>query len=432
MATGVQNTKPIHNMQVVSVHEAAEKLSVSCDTIRRWAKKGLIRAKRSNKNYRLFEIKELERVHAKYLGKATGIEFKVLKSRKSKYNVIELFSGCGGTALGFENAGLKARLLVEIDKDCVNTLRLNRPKWEILHDDIKNLDFTEHKDKVDIVAGGYPCQAFSYAGLGRGFEDTRGSLFFEFARCIKEVRPKIALGENVRGLVKHDNGRTLDTMLNALDELGYHPVCEVLKAQFHDVAQKRERLVIIGVRKDLDIKPFYPKEKDYLVSLREALKDCPSSIGESYPPRKKEIMKKVPPGGYWRDLPLDLQKEYMKKSFYLSGGRTGMARRLSWDEPSLTLTCAPAQKQTERCHPEETRPLNIREYARIQSFPDDWQFTGSIASQYRQIGNAVPVNLAYHIGRCLIAMLEGSFAPETMVTQGEKQEKDVQLSLSFV
>ena len=101
----------------------------------------------------------------------------------------------------------------------------------------------------------------------------------------------------------------------------------------------------------------------------------------------------------------ELQKEYMKGSFYLSGGKTGMARRLSWDEPSLTLTCAPAQKQTERCHPSETRPLTIREYARIQSFPDTWEFKGSIGAQYKQIGNAVPVNLSYHIGCCLIAML---------------------------
>lgn len=135
------------------------------------------------------------------------------------------------------------------------------------------------------------------------------------------------------------------------------------------------------------------------------MKNCPKSEGQSYPKRKAEILSQVPEGGYWRDLPIELQKEYMKGSFYLSGGKTGMARRLSWDEPSLTLTCAPAQKQTERCHPSETRPLTIREYARIQSFPDTWEFKGSIGAQYKQIGNAVPVNLSYHIGCCLIAML---------------------------
>ena len=116
-------------------------------------------------------------------------------------------------------------------------------------------------------------------------------------------------------------------------------------------------------------------------------------------------MELVPEGGYWRDLPEEIQKTYMGASYFLGGGKTGMARRLSWSEPSLTLTCNPAQKQTERCHPSETRPLNVREYARIQCFPDDWEFMGSQSSQYKQIGNAVPVNLGYHVGLAVRAML---------------------------
>ena len=126
-------------------------------------------------------------------------------------------------------------------------------------------------------------------------------------------------------------------------------------------------------------------------------------------------MKLISPGGYWRELPENLQKEYMGASYYMGGGKTGMARRLSWDEPSLTLTCSPAQKQTERCHPKETRPLNIREYARIQTFPDTWKFSGSLSSQYKQIGNAVPVNLGYHMGRCIIAMLDKKIDSKTMM-----------------
>ena len=136
------------------------------------------------------------------------------------------------------------------------------------------------------------------------------------------------------------------------------------------------------------------------------MKDCPKSAGQTYPPSKAKILEMVPEGGYWRDLPITIQKEYMKTSFYHCGGKTGMARRLSRNEPSLTLTCSPAQKQTERCHPTETRPLNIREYARIQTFPDYWNFNGSISSQYKQIGNAVPINLAYHIGISIIEMLD--------------------------
>src|SRR5699024_11022719 len=107
-----------------------------------------------------------------------------------------------------------------------------------------------------------------------------------------------------------------------------------------------------------------------------------------------------------RDLPEHIQKEYMMKSYYLGGGKTGMARRLSMSDPSLTLTCAPAQKQTERCHPLETRPLTVREYARIQTFPDSWIFSGSVTSQYKQIGNAVPVNLGFAIGKSISELLD--------------------------
>jgi DNA (cytosine-5)-methyltransferase 1 len=255
-------------MSTVTVHEAAKILDVSPDTIRRWEKKGLIKGARSVHNYRMFQIDELKRIKSKYTGDSSAAEFKVLKSKKTNHNVVELFSGCGGMALGFENSGLKAELLVEIDKDCVETLKLNRPHWNIIKNDIANIDFSEYRDKVEIVAGGFPCQAFSYAGQGRGFGDTRGTLFFEFARCVKEIHPKIALGENVRGLLNHDGGKTLATMMNTLDELGYNTHVELLRAQFLDVPQKRERIIIIGTRKDLDVKFVYPREKDYIVSLR--------------------------------------------------------------------------------------------------------------------------------------------------------------------
>lgn len=148
--------------------------------------------------------------------------------------------------------------------------------------------------------------------------------------------------------------------------------------------------------------------------LKGELYDCdvPNSDGQKYPQRKAEILAQVPEGGYWRDLPDELQREYMKASYFLGGGKTGMARRLAWDEPSLTLTCAPAQKQTERCHPAETRPLTVREYARIQTFPDEWVFSGSVSQQYKQIGNAVPVNLAFAVGRALVRLLNDLEKPK--------------------
>jgi len=297
-------------------------------------------------------------------------------------------------------------LLNEIDKNAVATLKANfGGNANIIWDNVSKLDFSKYKN-IDIVQAGFPCQAFSYAGKNLGFEDTRGTLFFEFSRCIKEAKPKIAIGENVKGLLRHNDGRTLRTMINILKEIGYKVQFKILRAQYLDVPQKRERLIIIAIRNDLDIPFIFPQEKNYFISVGEALQDCPPSMGQEYSKKKAEILAMVPQGGYWRDLPVEVQKEYMRASFYHIGGKTGMARRLSYNEPSLTLTCSPAQKQTERCHPEETRPLNIREYARIQTFPDSWQFMGSISSQYKQIGNAVPVNLAFHIGICVIKMLD--------------------------
>ena len=320
---------------------------------------------------------------------------------------IDLFAGAGGTALGFANAGLSHTYLNEFDEKAVATLRENSRKfglgWNIDGRDVREVSFKGMQ--AEVVQAGFPCQAFSYAGKSRGFSDTRGTMFFEFARAVKEIQPKIAIGENVRGLLKHDGGRTLETMLNTLDELGYNVNYRVLRALYLDVPQKRERLIIFAVRKDLECPILFPVEKDYFISLREALKDCPESEGQSYPEKKRKVMELVPEGGCWRDLPDDVAREYMGGSYFLSGGKTGMARRLSWDQPSLTLTCAPAQKQTERCHPSETRPLSIREYARIQTFPDEWEFMGSLSDKYKQIGNAVPVNLGYHIGRCVLASL---------------------------
>lgn len=404
-------------MAFLTIGEASQVLDISVDTLRRWDKSGLIRAERNSSGHRIFDTSEIERVYNKRQCREASLEdqYCVLTSNdKKKYSSIDLFAGGGGTASGLERAGFNHLLLSEIDKYAASTLRLNRPQWNVVEGDVAAIDFGEYLDKVDLLEGGFPCQAFSYAGHSRGFEDTRGTLFFQFARAIKETMPRIFVGENVKGLLRHDEGRTLKTMLKALhsieDEKGrtYKVAYKVVRAQYHDVAQKRERLLIVGVRSDLDTPILFPKERDYIISLWEAIGKCPESPGQKYPEKKQKILNRVPAGGYWRDLPEDLQREYLAGSYHLSGGKTGMARRLSWDEPSLTLTCSPAQKQTERCHPEETRPLTVREYARIQSFADDWQFVGSVSQQYKQIGNAVPTNLAFHIGRAVRAMLEGN------------------------
>ena len=320
---------------------------------------------------------------------------------------IELFAGAGGLALGLEQAGIEGLAYVEFNHEACETLRVNRPKWNVIEGDIADVDFSQYKGKIDLVSGGAPCQAFSYAGKRLGFGDTRGTLFAEFARCVDEVSPKMFLFENVKGMLNHDKGRTFKTIKHEFESLGYVVQHKVLNAAYHGVGQKRERLIMIGIRNDLkDVIQFeYPEPEEEWTTLRDVLKNVPDSPFQPYSENKRKVMELVPPGGCWVDLPEDVAKDYMGKSYYSGGGRRGMARRISWDEPSLTLTTSPSQKQTERCHPEETRPFTVREYARIQSFPDDWSFVGSIGEQYKQIGNAVPVELARRLGMQIIKAL---------------------------
>ena len=402
--------------EYLSLSETAELLGKNKETLRRWDREGKLTAVREPmSNYRVYRKSDVEDLFADFFQKNLIEEDtnNYVEPQKD-YNVLELFAGAGGLAVGLEKAGLKCIALNEIDKFACQTLRKNRPNWDVLEGDIKDFDFTKYKNKVDIVTGGFPCQAFSYAGKKLGLSDVRGTLFYEFARVVKEVNPPICIGENVRGLLSHDNGKTLQGMISILDEIGYRvtPV-QVLRAIDYKVPQKRERLILVGVRKDIRaVKYEYPKPYKRVYNLSDALKkgdlydcDVPKSDGAKYPKNKKEILDLVPPKGYWRDLPTDIQKEFLGGSYYLGGGKTGMARRIGWDEPCLTLTCSPAQKQTERCHPDETRPFTIREYARIQTFPDDWIFVGSQAQQYKQIGNAVPVNLGRELGYSIIKFL---------------------------
>ncbi|VAW12314.1 DNA-cytosine methyltransferase [hydrothermal vent metagenome] len=397
-----------------SISEVADILGKSTETLRRWDRDGKLQAVREPiSNYRVYHKEQLLLFPEFKDALNTPQEGNFVKPNHN-YSVLELFAGAGGLAIGLEEAGIKCKALNEIDKWACQTLRANRPHWNVLEGDIKKFDFTKYENQVDIVTGGFPCQAFSYAGKKLGLNDARGTLFYEFARVVQEVKPAICVGENVRGLLSHEKGKTLEGMISILDEIGYNvmkPV-QVLKAINYNVPQKRERLILVGVRKDIDLDYHYPLPYDKIYNLSDALKkgelfnsNVPKSEGSQYPIHKKKILDLIPPKGYWRDLPLDIQKAYMQKSFYLGGGKTGMARRIGWDEPCLTLTCSPAQKQTERCHPDQTRPFTVREYARIQTFPDDWKFIGSVSQQYKQIGNAVPVNLAKEIGYSLVKFL---------------------------
>jgi len=413
-----------------SLSEAAELLGKSKETLRRWDRDGKLDAVREPvSNYRVYKKEDINSLIEPLLAEIDN-NIDNTEIPLENYSVLELFAGAGGLAIGLEQSGIKCVALNEIDKWACKTLRENRPNWNVLEGDIKGFDFTDYKNQVEIVTGGFPCQAFSYAGKKLGLEDARGTLFYEFARVVKEVNPLICVGENVKGLLSHDKGKTLEGMISILDEIGYNVVpVQVLKAINYNVPQKRERLILVGIRKDIEVEYEYPTPYNVIYNLSDALKkgelydsDVPKSNGSKYPEHKKQVLDLIPPKGYWRDLPLDVQKEYMGKSFYLGGGKTGMARRIGWDEPSLTLTCSPAQKQTERCHPDETRPFTVREYARIQTFPDDWNFAGSISQQYKQIGNAVPCNLGKELGYSIVKFLNKIYS------KSNKSESSISLA----
>ena len=331
------------------------------------------------------------------------------------YTSIELFAGAGGLALGVEKAGFNTLGLIEFDKDAADTLKKNRPNWNVINDDIANIScldlekyFSIKKGELHLLSGGAPCQAFSYAGKRLGLEDARGTLFYHYALFLEKLQPKMFLFENVRGLLTHDHGKTYSTMLDIFTRAGYTIDKQVLNAWNYGVPQKRERLITIGIRNDLVGKTEYrfPKAHSYKPVLRDVLLDCPDGPGVPYGEKKRKIFELVPAGGYWRDIDPAIAKEYMKSCWDMEGGRTGILRRMSLDEPSLTVLTSPSQKQTERCHPLEARPFTVRENARCQTFPDDWEFCGNISAQYKQVGNAVPVNLAYDIAREIVHSLD--------------------------
>jgi DNA (cytosine-5)-methyltransferase 1 len=314
---------------------------------------------------------------------------------------IEVCAGAGGLSKGFMDNGFIPLLLNDFDKHCCNTLLQNHPEANVFHGSMTDIDLTQYKNmNVDVLMGGVPCQSFSQAGKRLGIEDERGKLMMSFIKMVAAIEPKVFLIENVKGLATHNNGDTLKYIIEELVKIGlYNIQYSVLNANDYGVPQNRERLIIIGTRNDLECEFEYPAVQDVKPVLKDVLTDCPTSIGAVYKEEKRELFDKIPQGGCWVNLPEDLQKSYLGNSYMSGGGKRGILKRLDMEKPSLTLLTTPSQKQTERCHPLETRPLQTLEYARIQTFPDDYKFSGSMNQIYKQIGNAVPVNLASAIAK---------------------------------
>ena len=367
--------------------------------------------------------------------------------------VISLFT-CGmGMDVGFEKAKFQTVYTNDITKFACDTIRQNRSEIPCDEGDITNISSKEilkkskhKKGEIDVVIGGPPCQSFSTAGARKGLEDKRGMALLEFIRVIRDVQPKFFVFENVPGLKsiakKHISfydrmsvdkktlssdqqyGSLFGEILDEFNKLKkYKFDWDILNSADYGVPQKRKRLILIG-SKTMDPKIIFEKIKKNAKfadpkqaeeegkkpwkTLRDALDGLKDDKMERTEfPKWGKYLKHIPAGGCWVDLPENLKKEAMGRAANSDdpkrkgkqGGRTGFFRRLSWDKPSPTLVTSPSQMGTCLCHPDEDRPLTVKEYAKLQGFPAGWKFIGSTSQKYRMIGEAVPVELAKVIAK---------------------------------
>lgn len=326
--------------------------------------------------------------------------------------LVSLFSGCGGMDIGFEQAGFCRVWANDFDKDAQATFRANL--GEIDGRDIREVSADEIPD-CDIITAGFPCQPFSNAGNRKGVNDSRGMLYLECLRIIREKKPKVFLFENVKGLMssKYVDGRNLVEVISSdLEEMGYCVTYKVVNSVDYGVPQKRERLIMVGVQKSLGVEYVFPEaqpitEKQTVGYILNIPENVANQVDWPLSPQAMSMLPHIPEGGSWKDIPYELLPERLKKirdnmkryhapKFY---------RRFARNEVNGTIT---ASAQPENCgiiHPTENRRYTIREVARIQSFPDDYIFfDGSlkeITAAYKVIGNAVPCGLAYAIAKAI-------------------------------
>ena len=400
-----------------------------------------------------------------------------------KYKTISLFSGAMGLDIGLHETG-RFDLLGCVEKvpAFCQTIRQNAAKGRlgqplVFEGDITNFDPAEilrdvglKPGELDVLVGGPPCQSFSTAGRRGTTQDARGTLLWQFLRFVDVMRPKFFVMENVRGLIsaalKHRpidqrQMRELDADespgsvvrlfsrdLQALPGAKYHMDVFEVNSVNYGAPQIRERVLFIGNRFDAQVDfpaPTHrsPVELQEIVAPSQAslldeepikympwrtLGEAISGLDEASPrvmdfsDRKKTYLTMVPPGSNWRSLPEAVQRESMGKAWFAKGGRSGWWRRLTHDLPCPTLVTLPNHASTALCHPTQTRALSIREYARIQEFPDDWEFCGTLAEQYTQVGNAVPTRLGLVAGNVVAASLDDlesrSWLPYGKVLEG--------------
>jgi len=363
-------------------------------------------------------------------------------NKNRKPIALSFFSGAMGLDLGIERAGFDIRLACDVDRFCQQTISLNRPNVALLSDindysaaDIINAAKLTKNHSIDLIMGGPPCQAFSTAGKRQAFHDNRGNVFLKYIDLALELKPKFLVLENVRGLLscpmKHRphvqrgtnfpdlaedelKGGALNFVLSKLRISGYSYSFNLYSSANFGTPQNRERIIIICSKDSLSIpflQPTHSENGEFNLpkwrTVQSALQGIKEHSHLNFPEKRLKYYRLLKSGQNWRDLPEELQKEALGKSYYSGGGKTGFLRRLAWDKPSPTLVTHPAMPATDLAHPEENRPLSIQEYKRIQEFPDDWILAGSLIQQYKQVGNAVPTSLGYAVGQLINSLLEG-------------------------
>lgn len=322
--------------------------------------------------------------------------------------VISLFSGCGGLDLGFEKAGFDIPIANEFDKKIFETFKINHPKTRLIEGDIRNISEDDFPDDVDGIIGGPPCQSWSEAGSLRGIEDDRGKLFFEYIRILKKVKPKFFLAENVSGMLANRHSEAVQNILRMFDECGYDVSLTLVNSADYGVAQLRERVFYIGFRKDLGINFKFPEGSTKDDKKKITLKDIISDLQDSAVPALK--------GNRHNEKAIN-NNEYFVGDFstiFMSRNRVK-----SWDEQAFTVQASGRQCQLHPSAPkmekiglnkmrfvpgfeDKYRRMTVREVARIQGFPDSFEFVyDNVDMGYKMIGNAVPVNLAYEIAKAI-------------------------------
>lgn len=329
-----------------------------------------------------------------------------------KINVVDLFAGAGGLSKGFEKAGYCIKVAVEFDKQIAETYKINHPDTAVLVGDIKNIKTEEilrearvNREEVDIVIGGPPCQGFSQAGR-RMIDDPRNALFKEFVRVVKEIRPYYFLMENVTNLFLMKGGKIKAEIIEEFKKCGYSVDARILTAADYGVPQVRKRAIFIGNRVDQENPfPLSKYKPEMYITVKEAIGDLPlrlmpgeksNSVPNHETKRLKETdlerIRHIPEGGYAPDIPKEIRPKEARRGGYFYD----WYRRLEWNKPSRTIIAT-----DKLYHPSENRKLSVREVARLQSFDDNFIFYGTTASQYKQVGNAVPPQMAYSIGDSL-------------------------------